>query len=234
MELQRALLTEPSTPHPNLETASRYLPAQDSALVGGDWFDSLPMPGGRNLLVIGDVMGHGVEAAVAMSHYRSMLRALAAGGLSLDEILTYADRMVAESGFDRVATCLLALGDSAKHTISYASAGHLPPLRLTREGRVEILPVPVGPPLGTGLGDYASLTRPGLPGAAVVLYTDGLVERRGEDIDTSLARLTRLRLNPRAGLDAILDDILAQLTDGPAEDDIALLAARLRTPVPPP
>ncbi|MDD9376904.1 SpoIIE family protein phosphatase [Streptomyces sp. ZAF1911] len=232
LELQRALLSEPSTPHLNLETASRYLPASDSALVGGDWFDSLPMPEGRNLLVIGDVMGHGVEAAVAMSHYRSMLRALAANNLPLDEILRYADRMVAEAGFDRVATCLLALGDPRTHTISYANAGHLPPLRLTAEGRAEILPVPVGPPLGTGLGDYTVLTRPGLPGAAIVLYTDGLVERRGEDIDTSLARLTQLSLNPQDGLDAILDDILTQLTDGgPAEDDIALLAARLRTPV---
>ncbi|MFG2873593.1 SpoIIE family protein phosphatase [Streptomyces sp. NPDC048337] len=234
LELQRALLNEPTVPHPGLETASRYLPARDSALVGGDWFDSLPLPGGRNLLVIGDVMGHGVDAAVAMSHYRSMLRALAASGLPLDAVLTYADRMVAESGFDRVATCLLALGDPDTHTISYASAGHLPPLRLTPQGRTEILSVPVGPPLGTGLGDYTALTRPGMPGAAVVLYTDGLVERRGEDIDTSLARLTRLHLNPRQGLDAILDDMLAQLTAGPAEDDIAVLAARLRGSVSPP
>ncbi|WP_315904011.1 SpoIIE family protein phosphatase, partial [Streptomyces fulvoviolaceus] len=228
LELQRALLSEPSIPHPDLETASRYLPANDRTLVGGDWFDSFALAGGRNLLVIGDVMGHGVEAAVAMSHYRSMLRALAASDITPAEMLTYADRMVAESGFDRVTTCLLALGDPDTGTVTFANAGHLPPVRLTPQGRVEIIPVPAGPPLGTGLGQYAALTRPGLPGAVLLLYTDGLVERRGEDIDASLARLTRLSLDPRDTLDTLLDGILAQLDIGPAEDDIALLAARPR------
>ncbi|MFE0102308.1 SpoIIE family protein phosphatase [Streptomyces sp. NPDC059009] len=228
LELQRALLSEPSVPHPNLETASRYLPADDSAVVGGDWFDSLALPQGRNLLVIGDVMGHGVEAAVAMSHYRSMLRALAATGLPPHQVLAQADHMVAASGFDRVATCLLALGDSAAGTMTYANAGHLPPLRLTPQGQAELLPIVAGPPLGTGLGGYGSVVRPALPGGTLLLYTDGLVERRGEDIDSSLARLTRLRLGAGDGLEQILDDVLAQLTDGRAHDDIALLAARKR------
>ncbi|MEU6372186.1 SpoIIE family protein phosphatase [Streptomyces sp. NPDC046909] len=228
LELQRALLSEPTLPHPDLETASRYLPADDSAVVGGDWYDSLALPHGRNLLVIGDVMGHGVEAAVAMSHYRSMLRALAAFGMPLHEILAAADRMVADSGFDRVATCLLALGDPATDTISYANAGHLPPLRILPDGRVELVPLSAGPPLGTGLGTYETVVRPGLPGGVLLLYTDGLVERRGEDIDISLQRLTQLRLPPGGGLDEILDGILAHAATGTARDDIALLAARTR------
>ncbi|SNX64968.1 serine phosphatase RsbU (regulator of sigma subunit) [Streptomyces sp. TLI_55] len=227
LELQRALLSEPTLPHPDLETASRYLPADDSAVVGGDWYDSLALPQGRNLLVIGDVMGHGVEAAVAMSHYRSMLRALASSpGLPLHEILHAADHMIAASGFDRVATCLLALGDPATDTISYANAGHLPPLRITPEGHVELVPLPAGPPLGTGLGAYETVTRPDMPGGTLLLYTDGLVERRDEDIDTSLSRLTDLRLPPGGDLDEILDGILAHAATGSVHDDIALLAAR--------
>lgn len=228
LELQRALLSEPTLPHPDLETASRYLPADDSTVVGGDWYDSLALPHGRNLLVIGDVMGHGVEAAVAMSHYRSMLRALASSGMPLHEMLAAADRMVAGSGFERVATCLLALGDPATDTISYANAGHLPPLRILPDGHVELVPLSAGPPLGTGLGVYETVTRPGLPGGVLLLYTDGLVERRDEDIDTSLRRLTELRLHPGGGLDEILDAILAHAAAGPAHDDIALLAARTR------
>lgn len=227
LELQRALLTEPTVPHPNLETAFRYLPADDTTVVGGDWFDSLPLSRDRNLLVIGDVMGHGVEAAVAMSHYRSMLRALADTGLQPHEMLQHADRMVADAGFDRVATCLVALGDPRDNTISYANAGHLPPVRLTPQGRTEIVPVPVGPPLGTGFGAYETVRRPALPGGTLLLYTDGLVERRDEDIDESLRRLTRLRLSPRDSLDKIVDDVLAQLMCGPAADDVAVLAARV-------
>ncbi|MFJ3669160.1 SpoIIE family protein phosphatase [Streptomyces sp. NPDC090106] len=229
LELQRALLSEPTLPHPDLETASRYLPADDSTVVGGDWYDSLALPQGRNLLVIGDVMGHGVEAAVAMSHYRSMLRALASSGPPLHELLAQADRMIAGSGFDRVATCLLALGDPEAGTMSYANAGHLPPLKVLPDGVVELVPLTVGPPLGTGLGAYETVTRPGLPGATLLLYTDGLVERRGEDIDVSLRRLTSLRLPPGGTLDEILDGVLAHAAAGATHDDIALLAARPRT-----
>jgi len=229
LELQHALLTETTAPpDPHARTAFRYLPADDVALIGGDWFDRLALPDGRNLLVIGDVMGHGVEAAVAMSHYRSALRALAMAGLPPHLLLAHADRTVADSGFDRVASCLLALEDPARRTMSYANAGHLPPAFLSPDGRVALVEVPVGPPLGTGFGSYTTLTRPAVPDGVLLLYTDGLVERRGEDIDVSLRRLTRLRLSPRASLDVILDDVLAQLADPPAEDDIAVLAARSR------
>ncbi|WP_105969369.1 SpoIIE family protein phosphatase [Streptomyces geranii] len=229
LELQHALLTETTAPpDPHARTAFRYLPADDVALIGGDWFDRLALPDGRNLLVIGDVMGHGVEAAVAMSHYRSALRALAMAGLPPHLLLAHADRTVADSGFDRVATCLLALEDPARRTVSYANAGHLPPAFLSPDGTVALVEVPAGPPLGTGFGTYTTLTKPSVPDGVLLLYTDGLVERRGEDIDVSLHRLTQLRLSPRASLDVILDDVLAQLADAPAEDDIAVLAARSR------
>ncbi|MEV5953160.1 SpoIIE family protein phosphatase [Streptomyces sp. NPDC051987] len=226
LELQRALLAEPGQlqQHTCVETTARYRPADDGSVIGGDWYDVLALPDGRTMLVIGDVMGHGVDAAVAMSHYRSTLRALALAGLSPRRILQHADRMVADSGFERVATCFLALADSDATTLTYASAGHLPPVWLGPSGGIQLVPVPVGPPLGSGLGRYEQRVAPER-GGVLLLYTDGLVERRGEDIDRGLARLTGLALCPADPLDKILDTVLARLAPG-SEDDIALLAAR--------
>ncbi|MEU3520689.1 SpoIIE family protein phosphatase [Streptomyces sp. NPDC006654] len=226
LELQRALLSEPGQlqRHAGVETTARYRPADDGSLIGGDWYDVVALPGGRTMLVIGDVMGHGVDAAVAMSHYRSTLRALALAGLPPRHILQHADRMVADSGFERVATCFLALGDADVATLTYASAGHLPPAWLTPEGTMQLVPVPVGPPLGSGLGRYEQRVTPER-GGVLLLYTDGLVERRGEDIDRGLARLTTLPLSPTDPLDEIVDTVLTRLAAG-SEDDIALLAAR--------
>ncbi|MFJ9707104.1 SpoIIE family protein phosphatase [Streptomyces sp. NPDC101234] len=226
LELQRAVLSEPGQlqQRAGVETIARYRPADDGSLIGGDWYDVLALPDGRTMLVIGDVMGHGVEAAVAMSHYRSTLRALALAGLSPRRILQHADRMVADSGFERVATCFLVLGDAEVATLTYAGAGHLPPAWLTPGGEMHLVPVPVGPPLGSGLGRYEQRVFPER-GGVLLLYTDGLVERRGEDIDRGLDRLTGLSLCPTDPLDKIVDTVLARLATG-SEDDIALLAAR--------
>ncbi|MFI8497065.1 PP2C family protein-serine/threonine phosphatase [Streptomyces sp. NPDC085524] len=132
----------------------------------------------------------------------------------------------------RPATCLVARVDPARGTAVYASAGHLPPAVFGAEGRGELLDVPVGPPLGTGVGGYEALARPIGPGQTLLLYTDGLVERRGEDIDASLARLTALRTS--AGARPV--DVVDAVCEGPdarhAEDDVAVVAARLR-PRPP-
>ncbi|MET9959613.1 SpoIIE family protein phosphatase [Streptomyces sp. NPDC006326] len=229
LELQHALLSEPGSPHPDIDVASRYLPAGRSALVGGDWFDSIALPAGR-ILVMGDVMGHGFTAAVAMSHYRSLLRSLSFADTSVEGLLSEADHRVASIGLDRFATCLLALVDPHRGTCTISSAGHLPPALLHREGRTELLSVPTGPPLGTELGGYEALTVPIPPGAVLLLYTDGLVEQRSLDIDTSLQRLTDLRLTVDGPLEDILDAIVMHLVSGPAEDDVALLATRLQTP----
>ncbi|MFI8100744.1 SpoIIE family protein phosphatase [Streptomyces sp. NPDC086023] len=227
LELQRALLSEPSLPHPDLEVAARYLPSGNGALVGGDWYDSIALPGWRTLLVMGDVMGHGVEAAVAMSHYRSMIRALAVSGHPPREILRYADAMVARSGFDRVATCLLVSVDTRQGLCTYASAGHLPPVVLRPEEASVLVPVEPGPPLGSGLAEYTEIRYGLRPGCVLLLFTDGLVERRGEDIDRSLARLVGLEVAPELPLAEALDRVLAHLSAARAEDDIAVLAARV-------
>ncbi|WP_329103688.1 SpoIIE family protein phosphatase [Streptomyces sp. NBC_01439] len=226
LELQQALLSEPTFPHDDLEVASRYLPSGTGVLVGGDWFDCLALPGGRTLLVMGDVMGHGVEAAVAMSHYRSLIRALAASGNPPADILREADQVVFAGGLDRVATCLLVLVDRAAGTCVHASAGHLPAMVIGRGQGPFLAPVPVGPPLGTGYGRYEDASFELKPGCVLMLFTDGLVERRGEDIEASLQRLTGIPLPVDGALNEVIDTVLAALRVTDAEDDVTVLAAR--------
>ncbi|MER6916409.1 PP2C family protein-serine/threonine phosphatase [Streptomyces sp. NPDC000594] len=226
-ELQRALLTDPGLPHPNLLVASRYLPSGVGTLVGGDWFETVRLHFGRTLLVMGDVMGHGVEAAVDMNSYRRALRDAAAADLPPHRILRRLDQETAGHSARRPATCLLAQTDPPRGLVSFSSAGHLPPVVLDASGAMEPVDVPVGPPLGTGVGGYDRATRPLGPGDTLLMFTDGLVERRGEDIDVSLARLSRLRPDPAAPLDDLIDGILAKLDAAHAEDDVALLAARI-------
>ncbi len=228
LELQGSLLSEPRGPHPHVEIATRYLPAERGVLVGGDWFDVVPLRDGRHLKAMGDVMGHGVEAAVAMSHYRSLLRLLAGDDLPPHRILEQLDAMVERSGLDRAATCLLAVVDRFGGVCEVASAGHLPPVFIDPgEGGARIVQVESGPPLGMGFGGYRTTAVPCGPGTVLFMYTDGLVERRGEDIDVSVRRLTSLTL-PRSGR---LEDLLDQVLDrfgGDAEDDIAVLASRIK------
>ncbi|GGS41831.1 SpoIIE family protein phosphatase [Streptomyces violaceus] len=230
LELQRALLSEPGGPHPDVETASRYLPAGQRALVGGDWFDSMALPCGRTLQVMGDVMGHGFTAAVAMSQYRSLLRSIAASGVPVERILQEADHRLASIGLDRVATCLLALVDPGQGTCTFAGAGHPPPVLLHPDAPAELVHIPTGPPLGTDLGWYEALTLPVRPGTVLLMYTDGLVEDRRRDIDASLRRLTHLRLDLDGPLESVVDALLARLVHGTTEDDVTLLATRLRAP----
>lgn len=227
--LQRALLTEPGRPHPNLDLATRYLPAGGGALVGGDWFETVRLHYGRTLLVLGDVMGHGLDAAVDMTAYRSMLRYVASTDLPPHRVLRRLDAAVAENGTRRPATCLLVRVDPTRRRASLASAGHLPPALFGGDGTGELLDVPVGPPLGTGVGGYELATRELTTDDTLLMFTDGLVERREEDIDVSLARLAGLRLPPGAGVDELLTDVLTRLDADHAEDDVAVLAARIHS-----
>ncbi|MFD4125773.1 SpoIIE family protein phosphatase [Streptomyces globisporus] len=227
-ELQRSLLSEPWGPHSHVEVATRYLPADEGVLVGGDWYDVVPLQDGRHLKAMGDVMGHGVEAAVAMSQYRSLLRLLAQEDLPPHRILEQLDTMVERSGLDRAATCLLAVVDRFGGVCEVASAGHLPPVFIDPGAAgARVVPVPVGPPLGTGFGGYRTASVPCGPGTVLFMYTDGLVERRGEDIDVSVQRLASLALPAGGRLDDLLDEVLDRF-GGDAEDDIAVLASRIR------
>ncbi|WP_405427349.1 PP2C family protein-serine/threonine phosphatase [Streptomyces erythrochromogenes] len=228
LDLQRALVAEPGRPHPNLEVASRYLPLGSRALVGGDWFETVRLHFGRTLLVVGDVMGHGLEAAVDMNAYRSILREVASTDLAPHRVLRQLDALSAAEDDRRPATCLIVRVDPARGSAAYASAGHLPPAVFNADGAGELLDVPVGPPLGTGVGGYETVALPFTADRTVLLYTDGLVERRGEDIDTSLARLAALRMTAGCGVGDVVDAVCAGLDAQHAEDDVAVLAARLR------
>ncbi|MFF3690059.1 PP2C family protein-serine/threonine phosphatase [Streptomyces sp. NPDC002187] len=229
LRLQRALLAEPGRPHPNLEIATRYLPSGSSSIVvGGDWFETVRLHFGRTLLVMGDVMGHGLDAAVDMNAYRTALRYVASTDLQPHRVLRQLDTTVSEEAERRPATCLLVRVDPAREVAAFASAGHLPPAIFSADGTAEILDVPVGPPLGTGLGGYELSTRTVTPDETLLLFTDGLVERRDEDIDVSLARLAGLRVPPGAGAEQILGEVLTHLDVRHAEDDVAVLAARIR------
>lgn len=233
LDLQRALVAEPGRPHPNLEVASRYLPLGSRSLVGGDWFETVRLHFGRTLLVVGDVMGHGLEAAVDMNAYRTLLREVASTDLAPHRVLRQLDALSAADGDRRPATCLIVRVDPARGTAVYASAGHLPPaVFAAADGRGRLLEVPVGPPLGTGVGGYDAVALPFTEDQTVLLYTDGLVERRGEDIDTSLARLAALRMAAGAGASDVVDAACRGLDAQHREDDVAVLAARLR-PRPP-
>ncbi|BAJ28207.1 MULTISPECIES: SpoIIE family protein phosphatase [Kitasatospora] len=224
VDLQRAMLAEPGHPHPDVDVAFRYRPAGTGSLVGGDWYETVALPDGRTVLAIGDVMGHGIEAAAHMSHYQAMLRAMALLEPTADRLLTRMDGLACEVHDYRPSTCLVVYAEPARGRYALASAGHLPPAVVRPDGALTLLPVEPGPPLGTGLNGYVPTTAVLPPGHTLLLYTDGLVERRDEDIDRSLARLTALRLPAGATPARLLDAVLAH-APAPAEDDIALLAA---------
>ena len=226
LELQRALLVEPGRPHSNLDVAARYLPSGNRTLVGGDWYEIVRLPFGRTLLVMGDVMGHGLEAAVDMSIYRSAIRD--AGGMDLPPhgILRHLDTLISKDETARPATCLLGVADPNRGRWTFASAGHLPPALFVAGRPTELVRIPTGPPLGTGIGGYEQVIVDLRAEQVLLIYTDGLVERRGEDIDVSLARLASLPLPATGGLEDLLDDALRLVAPAAVEDDIAILAAR--------
>jgi len=229
LELQRALLVEPGPPHSNLEIAARYLPLGGRNLIGGDWYEIIRLPFGRTLLVMADVMGHGMEAAVDMSNYRSIIRELGSMDLPPYGILAHLDNVIAQSETARPATCLLAVADPNRGHWTLASAGHLPPALFVAGRPTELIPTPIGPPLGTGVGGYEQVTVDLLPGQILLLYTDGLVERRGEDIDISLARLAAVAFPSTGELEQLLQSVLRALASSTPDDDIAILAARAQS-----
>lgn len=202
------------------------------AEVGGDWFDTLALPHGRTLLVVGDVMGHGIRAAAAMSEYRSVLRTLAVQSSTPDFILLQAERTALTLELDRVATCLLALLDPRRECATFSNAYHVPPLLVAPDGTRTLLGLPVSPPLGVGLGTFSATTVPVSPGSVLLLCTDGLIERRDRDIETGLTTLADLPIDPAAPLPALLETVTAHLDPATSEDDVAILLARTSPPPP--
>jgi serine phosphatase RsbU (regulator of sigma subunit) len=231
--LQRSLLT--SAPQPeHLEVAVRYLPAAEHAQVGGDWHDAFLTASGTACLVIGDVTGHDQDAAAAMGQVRNLLRGI---GYSLEvspaAALSALDRAMRDLGVGALATGVLAtvepLEGSPAWRLRWSNAGHPPPLVVSPDGSVELLRTSPDLLLGLEAGFVRADHVHGLPpGATVLLYTDGLVERRGESLDEGLAWLARTAGELAHLSPADLCDRLLQVVAGHAEDDVAVLAVRVR------
>ncbi|WP_338775423.1 SpoIIE family protein phosphatase [Streptomyces sp. DG1A-41] len=232
--LQRALLADlPATP--GLSLAARYLPATHGLNIGGDWYDAFPQRDGGLITVVGDVTGHGLHAAVMMSQLRTALRAYAVDGDSPGRLLTRLHRFLHHLQPDLYATAVIARFHPDEPTLTWAAAGHPPPVLRLPDGTVRTLDAKPGAMLGIPLtqeiGDHTVRLS---PGSTLALYTDGLVERRAQGIDPGIERLASALGGFRsAELDADLegsaDRILHPLlTDSERDDDVCLLLCHLQ------
>jgi serine phosphatase RsbU (regulator of sigma subunit) len=236
--LQRGLLPGRPRIPAELDIAPFYQPVGDS-VVGGDWHDIVPLPGGRAALIVGDAMGHGPEAATIMVQLRTAAHILARQDLTpeqllsqLDAVAADMDQTAADAAAPPFATCVYAIIDSADSSCTAAQAGHLPPVIALPDGTTQVLDLPPGLPLGLGAGTFQSVRMHLEPGATIALYTDGLIESRSRPIDDGLAAL-RTALGsalsqPGHLLDAACHAVSQELKQH-GEDDITLMLARLRT-----
>ncbi|MET9515745.1 SpoIIE family protein phosphatase [Streptomyces sp. NPDC002994] len=225
--LQRSMLPQHITPPPGIEVAHRYLPASDVNEVGGDWYDVLHLPDDKAALLIGDVMGHGIAAAAVMGRLSATVRALARLDMPATDLLHHLEATLADLAEPMLATFLYAVCDPATGHCTITRAGHPPPAAAEPDGTVHLIKTPPGAPLGVGGIDFTTtdITLP--PGSILVLYTDGLIEARGRDIDERLSDLTRLLTEPQRPLDQLCDLLITRLVPASADDDIALLTARI-------
>ncbi|MGM9387122.1 ATP-binding SpoIIE family protein phosphatase [Streptomyces antibioticus] len=222
--LQRSLLPQELEQPDDLRIAATYQPGGTEAAVGGDWYDVITLGGGRTALVIGDVMGRGVRAAAVMGQLRTAVRAYARLDLPPHEVLQLLDGLATEIDANQIATCVYAIHDPNEGRLVYASAGHLPILVRDDQGRVQRADEPTGPPLGTGGWMHSSGSIALGPGSTAVLYTDGLVERRNEDLDEGIAALERA-LAGATGTPQVVCDRLVRSAGVTADhdDDVAVL-----------
>ncbi len=232
LTLQRSMLPNALSAPESVEVRHRYLPGSKLIEVGGDWYESIALPGGRVALVVGDVAGHGVRAAVTMGRLRTAIKTLTMLELTASETLQRLNELMHELGVyePHFATCAFAIYDTVDGSCEVASAGHLPPLLVRPDGSSEFLDVSQAPPLGTTTSPIKSRTLQIDDGSILMLYTDGLVERRGEDIDEGLARLRAVfAAGAQTGqLDDLCRAALADVYGDHQRDDIAILIARLR------
>ncbi|MFJ5140827.1 SpoIIE family protein phosphatase [Streptomyces sp. NPDC088707] len=245
--LQRSLLPPGDPEAAGLDIACRYLPGTAATEVGGDWFDVIELPGHRTALVIGDVMGRGLRAAVAMGELRTAVRTLAQLDLEPAEVLSHLDEIARGLGAPigaqqsrghksrgpelsevYLATCVYAVYDPVTRRCTFANAGHLPPVLVEPGEEALLLDVPPGMPLGVG-GEPFEEVEVELPeGALLALYTDGLVESRDHPLDEGLSAFRRALTDPARPLEDVCDRVLTSLETGHGEDDIALLMARIQ------
>jgi serine phosphatase RsbU (regulator of sigma subunit) len=226
--LQRALLPKRLPVLPAMSLTARYVPGPDGVQIGGDWYDVVPLEDGRFFFVVGDVSGRGLEAGSVMASLLFAGRGFATEGHGPAEVLDALTRLLDVERDRHFATVLCGVADVRRHRLTVANAGHLPPLIASRQ-RTEFVAVPTGPPIGVRKsGRYEATTVPVPPGATVLAYTDGLVERRGETLDTGLGRLIEVASSTGLGGEALVEEIMKTLVSGGADDDTAILGLQWR------
>ncbi|MCW2681727.1 MAG: putative sensor protein [Frankiales bacterium] len=226
MTLQRSLLPAELPSTEELEVAVRYVAGAADTEVGGDWYDVIALGAGRLALVIGDVMGRGVPAAAVMGQLRTAARTCARLDLRPGEVLDVLDGVLRDLDHDAIATCVYAVFDPHTRDLRLASAGHLPPLVRRPGGATSALRVDVGAPLG--LADASRETTVQLqPGSTLALYTDGLVEVRGSDLEDGIHALCDVVASAPGDLEQLADRVMSQLAEHDGDDDVALLLIRV-------
>jgi Stage II sporulation protein E (SpoIIE)/GAF domain len=225
--LQRGLLAaKPAVPS-RLEIAGRCVPASGH-LIGGDWWDVIPLPDDRTGLVVGDVMGHGPEAGAVMAQLRAAAHALADLDLAPAELLWRLNRWAATLDRITLATCAYAVIDPGSQSCTLAGAGHLLPVLALPDGTTRVADLPAGQSLGLGSASYGE-ARIKLPaGAILALYTDGLVETRTRSFEDGILALRSLLARERGPLESICDALISSLA-GRYEDDVTVILARIPT-----
>ena len=223
--LQRSLLLKEFPELPGITIAARYLPARMETEVGGDWYDAFPLQDGRIGLVMGDVAGRGGEAAAVMGQLQNALRAYAMEGHEPGPLMERLNHVMEIHG---MATVFYLVFDPAQWTVRYANAGHPPAFVCAPDGTVEMLEGGASLPLGGSFGAvYGEAVRTVVPGSTIVLYTDGLIEFRGEPIDAGMERLVRAAAEHAGPPAELLEHLVAAMLKGePSGDDVALLALR--------
>jgi len=223
LTLQRSLLPGDVPQLPGIEVAVRYRAGATGAFVGGDWYQGVVV-GEDLVLCMGDVMGHGMRSAARMGQLRAIVATLALEGHGPGALLARLADSVDVLLDLELATLLVAVYSPSRRTLTVASAGHPPPLLATLDAEPAYLDVVPGPPIGSLPGEYEELVVDVPPGSTAVLYTDGLVERRGEALDVGLEALRQALRELRLPPEAVADHVLATLgrSEG-GDDDVALL-----------
>src|SRR5436305_1798094 len=225
--MQRSLLPEALPEIPGMRFSAKYLPAGSGVKIGGDWYDIFQLADGQLAFVIGDVVGRGVLAASVMAEIRTALRAYMLQGHGLTEVISMLNELLVSMGRSRGATLSILKLDPPAEELEAVIAGHLPPLLIEPDGRAQLVEQRHGLPVGVRTGhDYEASRYPFPTGSRLLLYTDGLVERRNESIDLGLQRLTTAAEAAARQTDSPLADGVyrALLDETPLEDDVALLA----------
>ncbi len=227
LELQRAILPLHDEPFdlPGLRTMVRYLPASRAGRVGGDWYITAEMPGGHVLIAIGDVAGHGLAAAAGMARLRGALAGLAITGSPPERLVGWLNDLVHHVAPEHTASVIAGYFDPASRTLTWAQAGHPPPV-LVRGAWARPLSQPSGILLGAGREEYAAATLALSPGDLLLLYSDGLIERRDRSVETGVAQLSAAVCgiaDPERAIAAALRTFGS--TD--PEDDTCLVALRV-------